>query len=103
MNTHHLKTWPEYFADLKSGKKDFELRYNDRQFDIGDAVICEEYDNEKKEYTGEKLYFTIKSKYCWSDDVIMGTALKVGYCIIGLKRKEEDEQTKEYNLFHKQR
>lgn len=92
MKTHYLKTWPEYFADLKTGKKDFELRNNDRQFSIGDEVICQEYDNDTKMYSGEQLVFTIKSKYCWSDDVIMGTALKVGYCILGLKIKNEDGQ-----------
>lgn len=86
MQTHYLKTWPEYFKDLKSGLKDFELRYNDRLFSVGDTVICQEYNNDKKEFTGEELRFTIKSKYCWNDDIIMGTALKVGYCILGLQR-----------------
>lgn len=83
---HHLKTWPEYFADLKSGLKDFEVRYNDREFSVGDEVICQEYNPDKREYTGQELHFTIKYKCCWSDDIIMGTALKVGYCIIGLQR-----------------
>lgn len=84
MKTHSLKTWPEYFQALKSGIKDFEVRSNDREFNIGDTVICEEYNPETKQYTGDQLTFTIKYKACWSDDVIMGTALKVGYCILGL-------------------
>jgi hypothetical protein len=88
MKTHNLKTWPEYFEALKTGLKDFEVRYNDRQFAIGDTVICEEYDPEIKEYTGAVLHFTIKYKCCWNDDVIMGTALKVGYCILGLQPKQ---------------
>ena len=90
MKTHNLKTWPEYFEALKTGLKDFEVRYNDRQFSIGDTVICQEYNPEAKEYTGEELRFTIKYKCCWSDDVIMGTALKVGYCILGLQRAQEN-------------
>lgn len=86
MKTHYLKTWPEYFKDLKEGLKDFEVRQNDREFSIGDIVVCQEYDPETKNYSGIELRFTIKYKACWSDDVIMGTALKVGYCIIGLQR-----------------
>lgn len=83
---HYLKTWPEYFSALKDGRKTFELRYNDRQYNIGDIIVCQEYDNDKKQYTGEELYFTINYKTCWNDDIIMGNALKVGYCILGLKK-----------------
>lgn len=88
MQTHYLKTWPEYFEALKDGRKDFEVRYNDREFNVDDLVICQEYDADKKAYTGAHLYFTIKYKCCWSDDIIMGTALKVGYCILGLQPTE---------------
>lgn len=88
MHTHYLKTWPEYFSDLKEGLKDFEVRYDDRLFNIGDEVICQEYNPETKNYTGEQLYFEIKYKACWGDNIIMGQALKVGYCILGLKRKK---------------
>lgn len=84
MKTHTLKTWPEYFDLLKKGVKKFEVRYNDREYNIGDVVICQEYNNDTKEYTGEELRFVISYKSCWSDDIIMGNALKVGYCILGL-------------------
>lgn len=41
--THHLKTKPEYFQAVINGKKPFEIRYNDRNFQVGDRVILEEY------------------------------------------------------------
>lgn len=41
--THHLKTKPEYFQAVINGKKPFEIRNNDRNFQTGDKVILEEY------------------------------------------------------------
>jgi hypothetical protein len=41
--THRLKTWPEYYAAIQEGRKPFELRFNDRQFAVGDKLILEEF------------------------------------------------------------
>jgi hypothetical protein len=51
---HRLKTWPEYFQAVASDEKNFEVRQNDRNFKVGDIVVLEEYDPEKKEYTGRQ-------------------------------------------------
>jgi hypothetical protein len=51
--THYLKTYPNYFRAVKSGQKTFELRLNDRDFQVGDTLILEEYQHLIKEYTGE--------------------------------------------------
>jgi len=59
MKIHKLKTWPEYFELMVSGKKTFELRENDRDFDEGDKLILQEYDPNKKEYTGQELHVII--------------------------------------------
>lgn len=40
---HDLKTWPEYFEAIKNGSKNFELRYNDRGFKIGDFLCLKEW------------------------------------------------------------
>ncbi len=59
MQTHQLKTWPLYFAEVAAGRKSFELRLNDRDFCEGDVVILQEWDNNKKAYTGREMKFII--------------------------------------------
>ena len=39
---HYLKTETEYFQAVEKGKKKFELRKNDRNFEVYDMVILEE-------------------------------------------------------------
>ncbi|MBO9706786.1 MAG: DUF3850 domain-containing protein [Caulobacter sp.] len=53
MNRHELKTWPKYFAAVRSGKKRFEIRRNDREFAVGDVLVLREFDPEADAYTGQ--------------------------------------------------
>lgn len=41
--THHLKILPKYFEEILAGKKPFEIRFNDRNFKVGDRVELQEY------------------------------------------------------------
>lgn len=54
------KIWPEYFKLVKSGKKKFELRLADFKIKTGDVLVLEEWNPEKKEYTGRKIKRKIK-------------------------------------------
>lgn len=47
---HELKTWAAMFNAIVSGSKTFELRFNDRDFRVGDILVLRDYDN--GEYTG---------------------------------------------------
>lgn len=40
---HDLKTWPEFFEEVISGRKVHEIRENDRDFRVGDALLLREY------------------------------------------------------------
>ena len=52
MQIHELKTWPKYYAQIVSGAKRFEIRYNDRDFAVGDLLFLREYNIEIHQYTG---------------------------------------------------
>lgn len=51
---HELKITPEYFEGQLSGTKTFELRFNDREFTVGDTLHLREYADGT--YTGRELY-----------------------------------------------
>jgi hypothetical protein len=54
MKTHELKTWPVFYKDIINGTKTFEVRTNDRDFQVGDILLLREYDPDAESYTGEK-------------------------------------------------
>ena len=41
--THDLKTWDTYFEKVWSGEKRFEVRKNDRGFNVWDVLTLMEY------------------------------------------------------------
>lgn len=79
--THKLKTWPRFFADIKSGTKTFELRKYDRPFAVGDKLILQEYDPETQTYTGQEEIRWVTCLYT-SDDLPFG--IEKGYCLMGV-------------------
>ncbi|WP_339012617.1 DUF3850 domain-containing protein [Lactococcus garvieae] len=54
MKIHELKLDIKYFEDVKSGKKNFEIRKNDRDFQIGDVLELKAYKNYKN---GKKSHY----------------------------------------------
>lgn len=41
---HELKIRPEFLQRIKSGTKTFEIRKNDRDFQVGDTLLLKEFD-----------------------------------------------------------
>lgn len=52
---HELKTWPYYFRHILSGKKNFEIRNNDRGFRVGDTLVLKEFSPTTQQYTGREV------------------------------------------------
>lgn len=75
---HRLKILPEYFEAILEEEKRFELRKDDRDYNVGDFIDLQEYENGR--YTGRELRL-IQIRYILRDVPEYG--LKEGYCIIG--------------------
>lgn len=75
---HYLKTETEYYEAVKNGNKSFELRKNDRGFQVGDIVSLVEVINGKptceQRHPMEIIYILHGGKF----------GLKKGYCILQL-------------------
>ncbi len=79
--THTLKTWPEFYESVLLGDKNFEVRKFDRPFKVNDAIILQEWDNHKKEYTGREM--TKYISYILHGNKEFG--IYSDYCVIGLR------------------
>jgi hypothetical protein len=90
MNTHALKSWPEYFVLLTTEDRTFDLRRNDRHFVPGDVIQFEEYRPQTNEYTGRVLRRRINYVLKDTDSVGMD-GLQKGWCILGLEPDGRDE------------
>lgn len=61
MKAHILKCVNPYFQLTWEGKKPFELRVNDRDYEVGDILHLREwYPNNLEEFTGDMIICSIK-------------------------------------------
>lgn len=80
MKIHTLKTWNTFFKDVRIGRKTFEFRRNDRDFEVGDKLILKEYNYRYDEYSGHSLEVYISY-------IIDGTdieGIEEGFCVLGI-------------------
>lgn len=68
MRVHVLKSWPEFFEPLRIGTKTFEIRNNDREFDVGDVLLLLEFENDANRYTGRKIGFDVTYITKWQQN-----------------------------------
>ena len=83
---HELKTWPVFFDAIRAGRKAFEIRRNDRGYEVGDVLRLREWDTEAGGYTGRELRRTITY-------VIQGEfGLPADVCVMSLAEPESGER-----------
>ncbi|EGK2526512.1 DUF3850 domain-containing protein [Listeria monocytogenes] len=80
MTVHRLKILPEFFEKKRTLVKAFEIRKNDRNFEVGDTLVLQEFDN--GEYTGREY---------WEDVVYITDYLqKEGIVVMGTLPNERE-------------
>ena len=75
--THNLKTLAPYFGHSQKGLKDFEIRFDDRDFLVDDILNLQEYKYDK--LTGECVQKRVK--YI----LRRFKGLQTGYVVLGLE------------------
>jgi hypothetical protein len=78
-HTHDLKTWSEHFQAVACGEKRFELRRDDRGFEVGDILKLNEYCPTTKIYSGNRITARI------THILRNFEGLEHGFCILGIK------------------
>lgn len=63
MTTHHLDVWKKFYRELVAGRKTFEVRIDDRDYQTGDIVVLQECDDNtytgKSGFTGRTVRFRV--------------------------------------------
>lgn len=100
---HDLKCWRQGYDDIDSGKKEFEVRFADREFSVGDALLLREWTPHGRgalggEYTGREMEVEVTYIYGASADAAarpiwlhggrQGEALTYPVVVLGISRKE---------------
>lgn len=78
---HELKILPEYFEAVTSGRKQFEIRKNDRDYEVGDRLYFREWNGEN--FTGDSY----KAEVTYITDYMQ----RNGYVVLGIEGLEETE------------
>lgn len=76
--THDLKLVQPHFNDVKKRIKTFEVRKDDRDYNVGDTLILRLFDSETQMYDGELI--TRKITYLLRDPAYV----KEGFVILGI-------------------
>jgi len=50
MKAHDLKIYPEFWEDIATNKKTFEVRKNDRDYHVGDLLLLRKFDPATNSY-----------------------------------------------------
>lgn len=83
---HNLKIQPEYFNKVMSGEKTFEIRFNDRNYAIGDILNLYEYSSQK--FSGKKI--TVRVVYIL-DHGNFPEGIPEGYVVMSIIKVNEEE------------
>lgn len=90
MKNYKVKSWSHFFDSIVAGKKLHDLRdMKDRDYQVGDVLTLQRYDNINGKYTGEECdveitYITSSITPC----AYSSSVLDKEYCILSIKLLE---------------
>lgn len=92
MKIHDLKIKYEYFIDILSGRKTFELRKNDRTYKVGDFISFKIVDN--PENCSDLKYVNRFYKIIYILKDVPEYGLDKDYCILGIQKSYSSKRPK---------
>mgnify|MGYP002526667840 CR=1 FL=1 len=72
---HYIKIKPEYYRAIERGEKNFEVRFNDRDYKKYDVLHLQEWvggEYTRREITADVSYILDDPDYCKDGFVVMG-------------------------------
>jgi len=84
MKIHELKLQLPFSDDVLSGRKNFEIRQNDRGYQCGDRVVFRTYDGMIR------CHHSVDDEVFEITYVMSGWGLKEDYVVFGIKRIGND-------------
>ena len=85
--THQLKCFAEYLDRIQSGQKTFEIRKNDRDFQVGDELVLVEFKNKTRE---DILYPSCGREIRVRVVYMTNFEQKPGYVVMGIEIEKDE-------------
>lgn len=87
MKVHNIKCVQPHYDDIASGVKTFEVRLNDRDYDLNDRLELFEYDADTDQFSGKVTRVLVR--HLLNDDI---PGIETGYVVMGIRQEglEED-------------
>lgn len=82
-----IKCWPEFFEPIRLGNKRAEFRLDDRDYQVFDILIIQEWNPNNLRYTGRQVKRLISHKVAGGY-----FGIPKGYCMLSLKTLPKKDQ-----------
>ena len=76
---HVLKCWPAAYDATRDGRKLFEYRFDDRDYEVGDQLVLLQWDPHAELYSGDGILMDVTY-------VLRGRhGVPAGHCVMGIR------------------
>lgn len=68
---HDVKIWPQYLDAIVDGRKTYEIRKNDRGYQVGDQLLLREWDPGSETYSSRTVLAEVTYMSSISQDQVV--------------------------------